>query len=85
MINIFNWNSILIYHVCQDIFNCYTILSGDEIVTKEFLLSEKRPFNFALLSLLTCGINSLFFIFLGIFIDLLSTLFISSYYLSDSG
>ena len=80
MINIFNRNSILIYRVCQVIFNCPF---GDEIVTKEILLSEKISFNFALLLLLTCGINILFFIFLGILTDLFSTIFISSYYISD--
>ena len=80
MINIFNMNSILIYRVCHVIFNCPF---GDEIVTKEILLSEKISFNFALLLLLTCGINILFFIFLGILTDLFSTIFISSYYISD--
>ena len=58
MINVFNSNYILIHYVYQVIFNCYTISSGDEIVTKEILLSEKRSFNFALF---TCGINILFF------------------------
>ena len=29
-------------YVCQVIFNCYTIPSGDEVVAKEILLSEKR-------------------------------------------
>ena len=52
----------------------------DEIITK-----QKIPFNFALLLRLTCGINMLFFIFLGIFTDLFSILFINSYYISDEG
>ena len=64
-------------------FYCHTIPSGDEIVTKEIILSEKRPFTFALLLLFTRGINILFFIFLGIFTDLFSALFTSSYYISD--
>ena len=81
MINIFNKNYILICYVCQVIFNCYKIPSSDEIVTKDILLSKKRPFNFSHLLLFTCGINILFFIFLGIFTDLISTLFISSYYM----
>ena len=42
MINIFNRNYTLMNYVCQVIFNCYTIPSGDEIVAKEILLSEKR-------------------------------------------
>ena len=84
-ISFFNRNSIPVYYVCQVIFNCYTIPSGDEIVTKEILLLEKRPFNVALLLLFTRGINILFFIFLWIFTDLFSTLFISSYYISDDG
>ena len=75
---IFNRNSILVYYVCPVIFNCYTILSGGEIVTKEILPSNKRTFNFALLLLFTHGINILFFIFLGVFTDLFFILFISS-------
>ena len=83
MINIFNRNSIFAYYVCQVIFNCYTIPSSDEIVTKDILLLEKRSFNFAILLLFTCWIKILFFIFLGIFTDLFSTLFVSGYYISD--
>ena len=85
MINIFNRNSILIYYVFQVIFNCYTFPYADKIVTKEILLSEKRPFNFAFSLLFTHGINVLFFIFLGIFTEFFSTLFTSSYYISDDG
>ena len=60
IINSFNRNYILVYYVCQVIFNCYTIPSSDKIVKKEILLSVKRPFNFAFL------LSK----FLGIFMDL---------------
>ena len=59
MINIFNRNSILLYYVCQVIVNSYPVPPSDEIVTKEILVSENKPFKFALLSLFTCGINIL--------------------------
>ena len=59
MINVFNRNSILLYYVCQVIFNSYAIPPSDEFATKEILVSENRPFKFALLLLFTCGINIL--------------------------
>ena len=59
MSNIFDKSFVLIYYVCQVIFDLSTIPSTNKIVTKG--------------------------VFLGIFTYLFSTLFISSYYISDDG